>query len=256
MIKNKKDKPLLSIVTIVYNGSEFLERTIKSVLNQTYDNIQYVIVDGASSDDTVSIIQKYDDRIDNWISEPDNGISDAFNKGISMCKGEYVGIINAGDWYEPDACEILIVNLDRNHDLYCGNLAFYEEDLSYIKMKKSYPFLLTFGMYVMHPTVFVKRTVYDNFKFDITLKIAMDYDFMLYCRNCNFKFKHINKIIADMVTGGVSGNIENMRIEEKMVQKRRLSSLDYLIARLKLIVELFYMSLIKSNKKGSYNETC
>ena len=89
----------ISIITVVYNGSEFLESTIKSVINQTYDNIEYIIIDGASTDGTVDIIKKYQDKIDYWVSEPDKGIYDAMNKGIERATGGGLLFLNAGDYF-------------------------------------------------------------------------------------------------------------------------------------------------------------
>jgi len=102
------DKPLISIVTIVYNGQEYIEQTILSVLNQSYDNVEYIIIDGGSKDDTLSIIKKYADGIDYWVSESDEGISDAFNKGIRCCSGEIIGFINADDYYEENSFSCII----------------------------------------------------------------------------------------------------------------------------------------------------
>lgn len=92
----------ISIVTVSYNAAKTIEQTIKSVINQTYSNIEYIVIDGGSTDGTVDIIRKYEDRIAYWVSEPDGGIFDAMNKGIKVATGEVVGIINSDDWYEHD----------------------------------------------------------------------------------------------------------------------------------------------------------
>lgn len=110
--KNKsiflEQNPLVSIITVVYNADNCLEETIKSVINQNYKNIEYIIIDGGSTDNTLSIIKKYEKQIKMWISEPDNGIYEAMNKGISLCQGEIVGIINAGDTYTSNAISIVV----------------------------------------------------------------------------------------------------------------------------------------------------
>src|SRR5687768_15692501 len=94
--------PLVSIITIVFNGQKSIERAINSVLGQTYPNIEYIIIDGGSTDGTIDIIKKYQHKIAFWKSEPDNGIADAFNKGLSCAKGNIIGFVNADDWYNPD----------------------------------------------------------------------------------------------------------------------------------------------------------
>jgi len=106
--KSSKSRPLVSIVTVVYNGEKYLEQTIRSVINQRYDNIEYIIIDGGSTDGTLDIVEKHEKMIDYWISEPDEGIFDAMNKGIKICRGELIGLINADDYYAPNAIERVV----------------------------------------------------------------------------------------------------------------------------------------------------
>lgn len=101
--KSYKDKPLVSIITVVLNGEKYLEETILSVLNQTYDNVEYIIIDGGSTDGTLDIIKKYEHAIDYWVSERDRGIYDTMNKGITVASGEWIELLNAGDFYESGA---------------------------------------------------------------------------------------------------------------------------------------------------------
>jgi glycosyltransferase involved in cell wall biosynthesis len=105
---HERSEPLVSIITVVFNGERYLEETIKSVINQTYKNIEYIIIDGGSTDNTLNIIKKYEDKIDYWISEKDKGIYDAINKGIKLSRGELIGIINADDYYEIDVLEKVV----------------------------------------------------------------------------------------------------------------------------------------------------
>jgi glycosyltransferase len=240
--------PLISIITISYNSEKSIEQTIKSVLHQSYSNIEYIIVDGLSTDKTMGIVASYIDVfrekgfIFKYISEPDKGISDAFNKGINLANGKLVGIINSDDWFEPDAVETIVHNLENNIGIYCGWLNLYNSDLEYVKSRKSRPYLLPLGMYVNHPTVFVRRNVYANIKFDTNLKIAMDYDVLLKSLKQGVQIKSIDKVIANMRLGGISCNMETMRFEEKIVMKRNLNFFVYQLARLKLYFEekLFY----------------
>src|SRR4249920_1944373 len=106
-----KDRPLVSIITIVYNGELHLEQTINTVLEQSYSPVEYIIIDGGSTDNSLNIIKKYESRLGGWLSEKDHGISDAFNKGLKMVNGEIVGIINADDWYEPHTIEKAVAAL-------------------------------------------------------------------------------------------------------------------------------------------------
>ena len=102
------NSPLISIITVVYNGSKTLKQTIDSVLSQNYKNIEYIVIDGGSNDGTLDIIKKYESHINYWISEPDKGLYDAMNKGISAAKGVLIGMINSDDWYELNAVELIV----------------------------------------------------------------------------------------------------------------------------------------------------
>lgn len=108
----------VSIITVVYNGVKNIEQTIKSVLHQTYSNIEYIVIDGGSTDGSLDIIKKYSDSISYWVSEADKGIYDAMNKGISKATGDLIGIINSDDWYEPDAIMNMVTAYEENTVLY------------------------------------------------------------------------------------------------------------------------------------------
>ena len=116
-------KPLISIITVVYNDIENIEETILSVLSQTYDNIELIVIDGASNDGTADVIKKYDKKIDYWISEKDGGIFDAMNKGIKVSKGDYINFMNSGDFFtSADLVNEVVKNLDNQRiDLLYGN---------------------------------------------------------------------------------------------------------------------------------------
>lgn len=121
----------ISIITPSFNQGDFLEDTILSVLNQDYKNIEYIIIDGGSTDNSIDILKKYSDRLDYWISEPDNGQSDAINKGFKMATGDYVGWINSDDFYTDGAISKLVANIDEKSVLYYGILGYCNEDGSH-----------------------------------------------------------------------------------------------------------------------------
>lgn len=237
----------ISIITPSYNSEKTIRRTIESVLNQTYNNIEYIIKDGGSTDDTLKIIEEYSDEfikkgIDyKYVSHLDSGIADAFNQGIALASGEYVGIINSDDWYEKDAVETIVSYIDNKHLVYCGDLNLWNDSI-FIKRRKSRLNLLPFGMYVMHPTVFVKRNLYKQNEFDSSLKIAMDYDLMLQIRSINSNcFKYIPSTIANMKLGGVSSDLRKMRYEESLVIERYFSGAYLIIIKLiKKIETIFF----------------
>ena len=121
--------PLISVITVSYNAVTTIEQTILSVINQTYSNIEYIIIDGGSTDGTVDIIRKYADRIAYWVSEPDKGIYDAMNKGTKKANGEYIAFLNSDDWYELDAVSIIAQFADGKNDLISGIIKLYKNDL-------------------------------------------------------------------------------------------------------------------------------
>lgn len=212
----------VTIITTVYNAVNTIEDTIRSVLDQTYPNIEYVIVDGGSTDGTLNIINKYRDRITSFISEPDKGIADGFNKGIALATGEWIGIINGDDWYTLNAVKMMMHNITGNDNICCGNIMLIGQN-GHRRIKKSKVSWLNFGMFVMHPTCFVRRAVYQRIgPYDTGFGIAMDFDMFLRIKRAGYKIKYIDELITYMRTGGASGDINRMHREEMAVMRRHL----------------------------------
>jgi len=221
---NKK-YPKISVVTVIFNNKEGLEKTIKSGINQTYSDIEYIIIDGSSTDGSIEIIKKYENKIDKWTSEPDKGIYDAMNKGIKRATGEYVNFLNAGDvFYNKKVLEKVSVSLDScKSKFFCG------------RTRKIYPLYKTFtpitmqklkyGIMPSHQASFVGRELLLNMGgFDLGYKSSADFDF--YCRF--FKkggevcFSDI--IIADFLAGGMSSRKEISYFETYRVIKKHFGN--------------------------------
>lgn len=218
----------VSIITTVFNAVKTIEQTIRSILAQTYPNIEYIIVDGGSTDGTLAIIEKYKYCLSGFISEPDKGIADGFNKGIGMATGDWIGMINADDWYAPNAVELVMQNASYKDDIICGNIMLIGNN-GYQRGKKSKVSWLNLGMYIMHPTCFVRREVYKHTGlYDTSLKIAMDFDMYLRIRNEGFTIKYIDELITYMRADGVSSNVTKMFREELAVMRRHLRGLTLL----------------------------
>jgi glycosyltransferase involved in cell wall biosynthesis len=222
-----KNGPLVSIITIVYNGERHIADTIRSVQRQTYRNIEYLVIDGGSTDGTIGIIQQFGDTVSVLVSEKDEGISDAFNKGLRRATGEIVGMINADDWYEEDAVEIAVSNL-QDADVVYGDLRLWSEGRTDFIVKGDHRYLNK-EMTVNHPTVFVRKTCYDQLGFfDKSYKCAMDYDLMLRLLVNNFRFKYISAVLANMRWEGLSdtqwmlGCRETLAIKNKHFPRRKL----------------------------------
>ncbi len=194
-LKNSKKssfikEPLISIITVVFNDELNLEETILSILNQKYTNMEYVIVDGGSTDGTLDIIRKYDDKITRWISEPDNGISDAFNKGLALTTGTYINFQGSGDILDsPNVLTDLAILIGNDQpDLISGRILRVDEfdlnNIFYISTdyrKKSFKSSsLLWRMSLPHQGLFTHRRFFDKYGlFDIKLTYSMDYELLL-----------------------------------------------------------------------------
>jgi glycosyltransferase involved in cell wall biosynthesis len=210
-----KKEPLISIITVVYNGEKHLQQTINSVYKQTYKNIEYIIVDGNSSDGTLDIIKQNESKITKWISEPDKGLYDAMNKGIKMASGELIGMINSDDWYEINAVEMTVNHYHKNPDkrIFHGNIKCIDErnHTFYVKKPKNSSFLLKYhAMTLNHPSMFVHQEIYSLWTYNTSLKSLSDYQFTLevFLNNQRW-FHYIPKLMSNFRLGGVSGKISN-----------------------------------------------
>ncbi|MCR5798906.1 MAG: glycosyltransferase [Lachnospiraceae bacterium] len=213
----------VSVITVSYNSSKTIKRTIESVLHQTYDNIEYIIVDGASTDGTVDIVKSYEAVFNaklKWVSESDEGIYYAMNKGIRMATGELVGIINSDDWYEPDAiAKVVKAYGGEKYQILYGKMRTWSGNTEKGVFWKSHE-TLEEGM-IAHPTCFVSKAVYDDIgMYDTVYRSVADYDFMLRMHHDDrVIFKSIDEIIANFTTGGMSSTGEAW-LELLRMQKR------------------------------------
>ena len=217
----------VSIITVVFNGEDFLEQTIQSVLSQSYKNIEYIIIDGESTDKTIEIVKKYEDRIAYWTSEKDRGIYDAMNKGILKATGELVGIINSDDFYSENTSVENIVKAYQNNgkpDILYGNMKFFNPDTNQFKIIYPSTSTLKTDMTLNHPTCFLKGELYKCKLFDINFKICADYDLILFFYTSGKKLLYIDKMITTMRIGGASDNFKLSTKEVFMVQKKYFSS--------------------------------
>jgi glycosyltransferase len=216
--KNKNIK--VSIITVVYNNKDTIKDAIESVLNQTYKNIEYIIIDGGSNDGTVEIIRSYGNKIDKFISEKDNGIYDAMNKGIKLATGDIVGILNSDDFYASNDIIEKVVNefIEKKVDSVYGDLVYVDAKNTdkIVRYWKSKPFkegLFKKGWHPAHPTFFVKKEIYDKYGiFNLDFKIAADYELMLrFLEKCKISSSYIPEIFVKMRVGGESNqSIKNI----------------------------------------------
>lgn len=207
--------PKITIITAVYNGVHTIEQTISSIVNQTYPNLEYVIIDGGSTDGTIDIIKKYEQKISYWISEKDEGIYDAWNKGVDAATGSYIIFLGADDCFcSYDIIERIAQEIDDDVDIL--SCPIYRVEEKYCKEKKSdnCSAYLPDRMIPM-PGVFARRELGVKHPFDIRYKIASDYKFLLSCYYDNtVKIKYIDIPVAYFSLDGVSSVQEDLTTKE------------------------------------------
>lgn len=204
----------VSIITVCYNSEKTIEDTIKSVAAQDYDKIEYIIIDGGSTDRTHDIVKKYSDSVDIYLSEKDEGLYDAMNKGIKLASGDVIGILNSDDFF---------ISQSSVSDLMSGfaqlDIGAVYSDLVYVqadntdKVTRFYSSkifnrsLIRFGLMLPHPTFYVKKTVYQEcglYKLDY--RVAADFEFITRCATRGVIFNRVSKVTVKMREGGISSS--------------------------------------------------
>ena len=217
----------VSIVTVCFNSEKTIERTLRSVLDQTYKNIEYIIIDGLSTDNTVKICEDYKDRfkeagIDFYVySEKDGGIYDAMNKGAMKATGDIVGMINSDDIYEPEAAQIMAEAFKReDFDLAWADIRMVlPSGKTFIKKARLRKY--TTSRDWNHPTQFVRRSIYDEFQYKCR-NISDDMDFFFRVKKAGKKLYVENKVLADFTMGGVSSSIPLKEVPERIDRRYRI----------------------------------
>jgi glycosyltransferase involved in cell wall biosynthesis len=198
--------PLITVVTVVYCGVEYLEDTIKSVIGQTYDNVEYIVVDGGSKDGTLDIIRKYEHAIDYWVSEPDNGIYDAMNKAIDLGSGEWKNFMNAGDKFSNSEVLSRVFAVSNNYEdvvvIYGDHEVMYPNKRKEVKAGKIEN--IWKGSQFCHQSSFIRLNYHKRNHFNLCRKIAADFEFFYRTQQAGLKMAYISFLISKVSAGGVS----------------------------------------------------
>jgi glycosyltransferase involved in cell wall biosynthesis len=218
-------KPTLSVITIVYNNERDIERTMLSVLNQTYQQIEYVVVDGASTDSTLDIIKRYENRIARLISEEDNGIYDAMNKGLKLATGDYVIFMNSGDeFYANDTVEKVFASAD-DADIYYGETEMINDQLQSLgerrhKAPENFTWRsFNYGMSISHQAIYIKRSLTEPY--DPKYQLSADIDWIICAAKKAKKIVKVEGYVAKYLVGGMSKTKHRQSLAERFdIMKR------------------------------------
>jgi glycosyltransferase involved in cell wall biosynthesis len=217
--------PRLSVITIVYNNVRDIERTIRSVVNQTYANIEYVIVDGLSKDGTLQVIEKYKDRVAKLISEKDEGIYDAMNKGLALATGDYVIFMNSGDeFYDSETVAAVFASGD-DADIYYGETEMIADDGSSLGQRRhKAPAKFTwrsfkYGMSISHQAIYIRRSITEPY--DRRYQLSSDIDWIIRAAKKAKKIVNVNRYVAKYLVGGMSKKKHRQSLLERFdIMKR------------------------------------
>lgn len=237
------DKPILSVITVVRNCVDVIEDTILSVINQSYSNIEYVIIDGNSSDGTKDIINKYKSKIDLYISENDKGIYDAMNKGISNVNGKYVNFMNAGDvFFNNNICQLFANYIQKKQfDVYYGDVITRNNiNNSEMLVKAKNINKIYSGMIFCHQSTFIKLSNLKETPFDLNYNIVADFNQILSLYFKKKTFCYINSVMAKVLIGGISYSNPNTIVQQiKVIHSYKPYSIYILNLILPLLLSAF-----------------
>lgn len=211
--------PVLSVITVVYNNVKDIERTMLSVLNQSYSQIEYIVIDGISTDGTLDILKKYEDRLARLIIEKDKGIYDAMNKGLAASTGDYILFMNSGDEiYDEDTVQN-VFSCNPEADIYYGETEMFDENWKSLGQRRhKAPESLTkysfkYGMCVSHQAIYVRRTIAEPF--DVNYQLSADIDWILKAVEKAKKIINTHRYVAKYLVGGMSKKKHRESLRER-----------------------------------------
>lgn len=216
--------PKISIITVCFNGEQYIEQTIKSVLEQKNIALEYIIIDGGSSDTTLDIIKQYESSIALYISEPDKGIADAMNKGIALATGDYILFLHADDYFKDNHVVFEASTLMQGKaDIYAFDILFKKENKLLRKTTKRFGVRTYFKTPVMHQGAFCKKELFKQLNgFDESLKIAMDYDFFLRAYKIGASMEIHHQVLSVMRDTGVSSKQDWASLKQRFAEEKRV----------------------------------
>lgn len=216
----RTERPSVTVVTVTYNVGESLEKTIQSVLGQSYADVEYLIIDGNSTDETIEVIKKYEAELAYWISEPDDGIYDAMNKAIDQARGRWINFMNAGDTFaHKETIEEMLKDLEEDTDLYCGGIDFVDPSTLMSHYRAAHGLQSIWKTIpCWHQATFIRTALMKEYKYATEYKIAADHEFFIRCHVNKKRFQFIDRAVATMMGGGLHqqeltrAHVESMKV--------------------------------------------
>ena len=232
----------LSIITVCYNAANFIENTIQSVISQTFTNYEFIIIDGNSTDGTVDIIRQYQSYLSYFVSEPDKGIAEAMNKGISQAKGEYLLFLHADDYlFSKESLSKASQQIDSKHDIIAFSIKLKTGHGLYTQHSRNLSTLTNFKTPIWHQGALCKKTLFDTLGvFDTNFMIAMDYDFFLRAYRAGTTMKTSKLILSVMRDGGISSRKDWPGLKVRFEDERDIHKKNCNNATLKLIYIIYW----------------
>ncbi len=251
ILNTYKDYKKISIITAVFNGEKHIEGCIQSVLAQNYQNLEYIIIDGSSRDSTLSIIEKYKAKIDFVYSAPDNGISQAMNRGISFSTGEYIIFLNSDDFFEStDSVSSIVTSSTFSSDIIIADILFGSDNTR--KSPRGFDFWMNLKTGIFHQGAICKKCLFEKYgNFNENLKITLDYEFFLRMYRQGVTVEYIPKILSVMRDTGVSSKTDWDSLKKRF-REEKLSFKVNTSSRLALTLYSIYWSLYIAYRRIRY----
>ncbi len=232
----------ISVITVCYNSEKYIEQTIKSVVGQTYENIEYIIVDGGSTDGTIDIIKKYETSLNKWISEPDEGIAHAMNKGMDLVTGDFILFLHSDDYLmNSRVLEKAAPYLNSMYDIVAFDILFEDGGKKTLARPRGFNWWFNFKTGLFHQSTLCSRKLFEKIGiFDTNFKIAMDYDFFLRAYKSGAKLQYINMPLSVMRLVGISSRRNWHDLKKRFREERRVHLLNCSSIQMRIIYHIYW----------------